>query len=179
MKRFVSTYSNCKTTRGLIFGRLPVRLFDDSFSDTRFVKLPMADGTLLPRLFKLRSSAVRPVNNPIDVGIDPTKPDPATVIDTTTEFEHTTAAHADVDGPVQMLPVFGTPPVHCHDEYAATDVALNAADNAHMPITSLLNNNTGTADGSSLGTDDGDGDEHTGVVPKRPAVELSFVKQPA
>ena len=114
-------------------GRLPVKLFDVSFSDTRVVRLPTLDGTLLPRLFKLRSSAVRPVSSPIPVGMDPTKPAPDPEIDTTTEFEHTTAAHADVDGPVQMLPEVGTPAVHCHDEYAATAVALNAADRAHIP----------------------------------------------
>ena len=126
------------------------------------------------------------------VGMLPTKLDPDTAIDTTTELEHTTAAHADVDGPVQMLPVLGTPPVHCHDEYAAADVAPNAPDKVHMPTTSLLKDtgtpvggSTGTADGTDVATEDedgivdglADGEEHTGVVPNRPAVELSFVRQ--
>jgi len=173
-------------------GSLPLKLFDDNFSDTKFVRLPTLDGTLLPRLFALRSRAVRPVSKPIPVGIDPTKADPATEIDTTTELEHTTADHADVDGPLQMLPELGTPAVHCHDENAAFDVALNAADNAHIPIMSLLDE-TGILVGGRFGVDDGtaldleDGinvgfaDEkgHTGVVPKRPAVELNFVRHDA
>ena len=159
-------------------GRLPVKLFADSFSDTRLVRLPTLDGTLLPRLFVLRSRAVRPVSKPIAVGIDPPKADPATEIDTTTEFEHTTADHADVDGPVQMLPELGTPAIHCHVENADFDVALNAADKAHIPIISLVNmigKLVGTEDGLDVGTGVG----HTGVVPKRPARELSFVRHDA
>ena len=175
-----------------MLGRLPVKLFKDSFSDTRLVRLPTLDGTLLPRLFVLRSRAVRPVSKPIAVGIDPPKADPATEIDTTTELEHTTADHADVDGPVQMLPEFGTPAVHCHDENADFDVALNAADNAHIPIASLLKDtgelvggSTGVAENFPTGAEVGmtvglaDGEGHTGVVPKRPNNELSFVRHDA
>ena len=170
-----------------MLGRLPVKLLDDSFSNTRLVRLPMLDGTLLPRLFALRSRAVRPVSKPIPVGIDPTKADPATEIDTTTEFEHTTADHADVDGPLQMLPELGTPAVHCHDEYAATAVALNAADNAHIPDSSVpictnppiadVGTRVGIVVGIVVGLADGVG--HTGVVPKRPAKVLSFVRHDA
>ena len=152
-----------------MLGRLPVKLFADSFSDTRLVRLPMLVGTVLPRLFAPRSRAVRPVSKPIPVGIDPTKADPATEIDTTTELEHTTADHADVDGPVQMLPEFGTPAVHCHEENADFDVALNAADKAHIPMISLVNI-IGILVGRITGVVVGlaDGERHTGVVPNRP-----------
>ena len=175
-----------------MLGRLPVKLLATSFSETRFVRLPMLDGTLLPRLFALRSRAVRPVSKPIPVGIDPTRPDPATEIDTTTEFEHTTADHADVDGPVQMLPELGTPAVHCHDEYAATAVALNAADNAHIPIMSLFSmigtlvgGTTGVSDGTALDITVGivvglaDCEGHTGVVPNFPMDVLNDVRHDA
>ena len=126
------------------------------------------------------------------MGIDPTKPAPGTDTDTTTELEHTTDTHADVDGPVQMLPEFGTPAVHCHDEYADTAVALTASDKAHIPMTSLLSDTgalvgdtTGVADGSTDGDTIGivvgltDTPAHTEVVPNRPAVVLSFVRHDA
>ena len=112
--------------------------------------------------------------------MDPQNADPATAIDTTTEFEQATATHTDVDGPVQMLPDFGTPAVQCHDENADLDVALNAADKAHIPIMSL-HTMIGTLVGDNTGVVDGlaDGVGHTGVVPNRPWDVLSFVRHDA